>query len=367
MKKIYKVLVGVATLTLGVTLLAGCNTDKESNLADQQVYSFSTITGAQLNRMSTLNLETDPITDPETNPITDPVVEEDIDEVNYYVNLLEPFISNPITVSEPVASDLLDEEGNPIYEWMVTYQVVNALGEKDEYVFHYTEEVIYDSTLVVADEYSSDELDVNEDDTDELDIDDDDSDELDVNEDDDDNETIKITRLTGVMILGDETFEVTGRTKIELEDDETEVETIFMTKRSEDRFVIVKYEKEIEEGEIEEKFFISEHNNGLVRHTMIQIEQEDDEYSFNLQYRDRITGEFKKIKIESADDDSNYDFVIKYMEHSEDEILSGKILVDVIVDEVTGETSYEYEVVNSIEHERRNGDNMKYRGERHCN
>lgn len=353
MKNIYKVLVGVATLTLGVILLTGCNTDKQTNLEVEQVYSFSTITGAQLNKMSALNLETDPITDPETDPITDPVtdpvVEEDIDEVNHYVNLLEPFISNPITISEPVASDLLDEEGNPIYEWMVTYQVVNALGEKDVYVFHYTEVVVYDSTLVVDEE------------------DEDLADELDVNEDDDDNVTIKITKLTGIMIIGDETFEVTGRTKVQLENNETEVETIFMTKRSEDRFVIVKYEKEIEEGEIEEKFFISEHNHGLVRHAMIQIEQLDDEYSFKLQYRDRITGEFKKIKIESADDDSNYDFVIKYMEHSEDEVLRGKILVDVIVDEVTGETSYEYEVVNAIEQGRRNNGNMKYKGERHCN
>lgn len=153
MNKIFKVLVGVATLTLGVALLTACNTEKDSNLAVAQVYSFSTVSGAQLNRMSEATLEAEP----EVEPETDPIIEDDMDDVNHYVNLLESFISNPIKVSDPVASDLVDDEGNPLYQWMVTYEVVNALGEKDVYEFHYTEEVIYDSTLVVTDDNDEDQ------------------------------------------------------------------------------------------------------------------------------------------------------------------------------------------------------------------
>lgn len=360
MNKIFKVLVGVATLTLGVALLTACNTEKDSNLAVAQVYSFSTVSGAQLNRMSEATLEAEPEVEPETDPITepetDPIIEDDMDDVNHYVNLLESFISNPIKVSDPVASDLVDDEGNPLYQWMVTYEVVNALGEKDIYEFHYTEEVIYDSTLVVTDDNDDDELDVEDDDDDELETED-----IEV----EDNETVVITKLTGIMVVGEETFEVSGRTVVETEDDETEIKTTFITKRNEDSFVIVKYEKEIEEGETEEKFFVSEHNRGLVRHTIIEIEQEDNEYSFKLQYRDRTTGEFKKIKVESSDDE-NYDFVISFIEQTSEERLMGKILVDVMIDEVTGEASYEYEVVNLREQGRHHGQGMKYRGNRYC-
>ena len=152
MNKIFKVLVGVATLTLGVALLTACNTEKDSNLAVAQVYSFSTVSGAQLNRMSEATLEaepevepetdpitepeTDPITEPETDPITkpetDPIIEDDMDDVNHYVNLLESFISNPIKVSDPVASDLVDDDDeDQDLEWNNNETTLFDIWEED--------------------------------------------------------------------------------------------------------------------------------------------------------------------------------------------------------------------------------------------
>lgn len=128
MNKIFKVLVGVATLTLGVALLTACNTEKDSNLAVAQVYSFSTVSGAQLNRMSEATLEAEP----EVEPETDPIIEDDMDDVNHYVNLLESFISNPIKVSDPVASDLVDDDDeDQDLEWNNNETTLFDIWEED--------------------------------------------------------------------------------------------------------------------------------------------------------------------------------------------------------------------------------------------
>lgn len=128
MNKIFKVLVGVATLTLGVALLTACNTEKDSNLAVAQVYSFSTVSGAQLNRMSEATLEAEP----EVKPETDPIIEDDMDDVNHYVNLLESFISNPIKVSDPVASDLVDDDDeDQDLEWNNNETTLFDIWEED--------------------------------------------------------------------------------------------------------------------------------------------------------------------------------------------------------------------------------------------
>jgi hypothetical protein len=207
-----------------------------------------------------------------------------IGTIEPYIALAEKFLGNDngLTV-ETGLSDMED------YEFMMTFQTKGLLGETQNYVIHYNMTII--------------------------------------EEEDDETEY----SLEGIMIYNDQTYVLTGEREIEEDEDKTE----FIAKLDDLNYIESEYKLENDEIKFELKVV---KNGEIVLETSIEIEYEEDE---------------TKIKFEFLQDGNEGTYEFKYEFEGEQQVLKieydvtfdgiqskGEITVSVMVDEVTGETSY---------------------------
>ena len=312
MKKILSIFV----LGFTLVLLGACSQLNQTQFSldtDEEVFSMSALSTSSL----LVNEQTnDPLLDQsndfigtlglETNSeVEDSEVETDepnpVDNAEKFLNLIEKFASGQAALQ--VESEVSD---NAIYEHKLTFTTMDMLGEQVTYTLYYNE------TL-------EDEVDENDDQ--------DDQDELDDEE--------KEYTIEGILVVNDQTFEVIGEK--EIEEDEQEIKfTAFI---DEFNYVTSKYELESDET----KLYIEEVKDGvLYAETEIKIETEDDETKIELEYRignDTFEYEFK-YEIEDQRPIIKVEFETT-IDGVEDD---GEMYIYIIVDDLTGETSYEIAV-----------------------
>lgn len=207
-----------------------------------------------------------------------------IGTIEPYIALAEKFLGNDNGLT--VVTGLSDMED---YELMMTFQTKGLLGETQNYVIHYN--------ATITDE-------------------DDDETEFD---------------LEGIMIVGDQTYFLTGERELEAGEDSIE----FIAKLDDLNYIESEYKIESEEIEFEIKVV---KNGEIVLETSIEIEYEEDE---------------TKIEFEFLQDGNEGTYEFKYEFEGEQQVLKieydvtfdgiqskGEITVSVMVDEVTGETTY---------------------------
>ena len=338
MKKILSIFV----LGFTLVLLGACSQLNQTQFSldtDEEVFSMSALSTSSL----LVNEQTnDPLLDQsndfigtlslETNSeVEDSEVETDetnpVDNAEKFLNLIEKFASGQAALQ--VESEVSD---NAIYEHKLTFTTMDMLGEQVTYTLYYNEtledEVDENDD---QDEANNDDSEVDEtnqpDDVDDADDDQDDQDELDDEE--------KEYTIEGILVVNDQTFEVIGEK--EIEEDEQEIKfTAFI---DEFNYVTSKYELESDET----KFYIEEVKDGvLYAETEIKIETEDDETKIELEYRignDTFEYEFK-YEIEDQRPIIKVEFETT-IDGVEDD---GEMYIYIIVDDLTGETSYEIAV-----------------------
>ncbi len=332
-----KKILGVLVLGFTLLMLGACselNTAQFSLDTDEEVLSFSAISTSSLliNQMdadallsnNSNNVELSKIfgTVNETDPVdeTDPVEEKDesVENAEKFLSLIELFASgkSALEVGNEVSDDVL-------YEHKLTFSTLDMLGETITYTLYYNETIIMDEEDEVDETEETDEVDEIEE-TDEVD-------DLEESEEDDEKEYY----IEGKLVYGDQTFEVYGEK--EIEDDEQEIE--FTAYMDENNYVTSRYELENDET----KFYIEEVRNGLLySETEIEIETEDDESKIELMY---IIGEEEynyEFKFETEDGIPT--IKVEYDTYVDGISEDGEMLVYIIVDEVTGETSYQIAV-----------------------
>ena len=119
--------------------------------------------------------------------------------------------------------------------------------------------------------------------------------------DDGEEETEVSTKLEGVMVFGDQKFDVTGEKKIETEGDETETSIEFTTRSqtNRDNYVTIKQSVEVESGEKEIEYEYEIYENKIkVREFKLEIEEENGKTEVTF-----------KLKIENAYADTEYKIV----------------------------------------------------------
>ncbi len=119
--------------------------------------------------------------------------------------------------------------------------------------------------------------------------------------DDGEEETEVSTKLEGVMVFGDQKFDVTGEKKIETEGDETETSIEFTTRSqtNRDNYVTIKQSVEVENGEKEIEYEYEIYENKIkVREFKLEIEEEIGKTEVTF-----------KLKIENAYADTEYKIV----------------------------------------------------------
>lgn len=131
--------------------------------------------------------------------------------------------------------------------------------------------------------------------------------------DDGEEETEVSTTLSGVMVFGDQKFDVTGKKEIETEGDEKEISIEFTTKSRENplNYVKIKQSVEVENGaqEVEYEYEIYE-NGEKAREFKLEIEDENGKTEVSFKMEIENVPEETEYKIIKGDVDGK--FKIKY-------------------------------------------------------
>lgn len=286
-----KILLGFAVLSLVVLLTACGMTGTIGTFSldtDEDVFSVAAISSIELlgTQMAT---ETTTVQSSRIQKMDQASVELTLDEVQPYIEIFEQLLAEQNGLSVLVeASDL------PEYETKQTFTVSNITDGQITYVMYYNEF---------------------------LEVDDDD-------EDEDEQEY----RLEGIMIVGDVTYNFVGER--EVEDDESELK--FKAYIDENNYVEMKYELESDETKFEFERVV---NGVTVEESEIKIENEDDEFKIELSIYSDNQESYYEFKLEEEDGQN----VLKIeFETTVDGVRTeGEIEVYVIVDALTGETSYQ--------------------------
>lgn len=307
MKKI-KLLVFALVLTLGLGMLVGCNnkTSKTAEkLEEKEITSFAVLTSARLSGQvvggNYLHSQTDHSFD-----------QSSIDEVDNYFNVLEYYLGGGNIANPVLASDYEDENGNKIYDHMIKYNVPGKDGSVS-YVFHYNE------TL------TDEEI------------------------DDEDGEHEQEFEITGIMLFGDIVMNVTGKKEIEVEQDEEEISYWFYSKIDSDNYVEMKYEKDVESTEHEEKFFVKVVKDGVTKESEMKLEVENGKLEIELEFKKNGIDYELKLKPTKKD---GFQYVIEF-EIDGDKDRDGEIYIKVennvyTYKVVEGSQTYEFTVDKNV-------------------
>jgi len=292
MKKLF---LGIAILS--IALLTACTSGFKTNTglfgSDEEILSFQALTAVSIlssaSQDTTLNTNSSSQLSSYQSLDVNPMAEEDpiTDSIDPYIELIEKFLGSNNGLSVVVTDSSLED-----YEFMMTFETKTLQGETQYYTIH------YNMTLT---------------------------------EEDDDDEDEKEYAIDGIMMVNDVTYVLTG--KREVEDDEDKIK--FMAKLDDNNYVESKYKVEDDEVKFEIKTVL---NGVVVSETIIKIEDEDDEFKVELEF---LSGDSKgTYEFKYEDEDGETILKIQYDVEIDGVQTQGQIKVLVVVDTVTGETSY---------------------------
>lgn len=351
------------SLTIAVTalalLLSGCSFNNNSNTISSSttdlefvnkinevddIYGFASMSATSLlTQVGSTNtqLSTSPLALMSYSEITD----ADIEKINGYLNMFEGLLSDDGVLSTTVTES--DLEG---YAYKMVVATKSLLGEVETYTMYYNEVIISDvtdDTSGSGDEIiseSSSSTDITSDSTDAPDPLDEDVKvirEFDREKDDEDEVS---TKLEGIMIINDVQYEVIGRKEVEQKEDEVEVKTSFISRIDQKNYVKVTQKLEEEDGETQQKFSYEVVENGIrVSTSEVKVKQENENTKIELKIFEN--DQYSKYEFKQVEENGAKMIMIKVQDND----ISLDIKVYVVVDEVTGETTYSYKLKDGKE------------------
>lgn len=158
-----------------------------------------------------------------------------------------------------------------------------------------------------------------------------------IKEEKDEQETI--TEIKGIAISDNKEYQLIGEIKEEIEDDETELETIYKIIEDENNYVIVEEEFEQEESEYEHEYKYEVYQNGKKTNSVsFELEQENKKLKIKLKETTNIKTSYE-FKIEEKND-------IKYIKiKAFDGTEYKNIKVRIVYDLSKKDYIYEYEYI----------------------
>lgn len=294
-----KILLGITILLIAISVSACTGLTALSQAfefaTDEEIFSFSAISTSAL--ISDTSVE--PLAsvgqatqlDTQTPDLT-------IDQIEPYLEMFESLLAQNngldvvITVSD-----------NELYETMSVFTVYDLLNNPQVYTMYYNT-VLLDPELPVTE--TTDDL--------------------------DEDEVSTEYEITGILLIGTTEYQITGRK--EIEDGEEKIS--FTSSIDENNYVFSQYKVE----DNEKKFSIKIVENGIVvTQSKIKVELEDGETVIKLEYIQGANHSTYSFKFE-IENGVNV-LKIKYQTLIDGIEDSGKIKVEVIIDELTNVTSYQ--------------------------
>lgn len=352
-----KMLLGLFVFATALAL-AACNSNTEAKVFDDadDVYAFQAVSASELliGSQETLALSTQSfssvpatmlLTDGEV-PTEEPVVAEEIDQVDKYLTMMEQFLGQ----DNGLAVSVVDSD-DANYANKIVFTTRNLAGEDVTYTLYYNE-VIYEAP---AEEEVTTTTEATDEETTTAPLGYGEGDRQFQFEDENDNEVIY--SLTGVLIVGDLTYNLEGKKVVE--DDEEVLRMVAFIDH--DNFVKVTYKTE--EGQ--KKFTYEVMTNGvLVNKSKVKVQTDTDgSLKVRLEF---VEGEASGKYDFKQETEGNVTYIkVKYeVESAEGVKETGMIHITATYDEVTGTTAYDYwmkpdgkaEHHNQKEHQNRHGE-----------
>ena len=136
------------SILVSLLILGGCSTLNSSDVDTEKkseyvteindvddVYGFSALTSASLLSQFDMSVETN--ASKAMNLAWNEVGEEEIEKINYYVNLFESLLSDEGVLSSNISNSDIEE-----FDYMMTISTKSLLGETQSYVLYYNEVII---------------------------------------------------------------------------------------------------------------------------------------------------------------------------------------------------------------------------------
>ena len=263
----------VFVATAGIGLSACGDEPENTNLDAQDFYAMSAISSVNyLQGLSSASQSSQSLFADTTTANTRPssISQTDVDNIVSYMGMFQDMLSSDTTsyyTNGAVSQDDVDYQD---YHFKMTLTVPKINGGQEQFVMYYNE----------VNTETKEEIDDNE-------I------ELEIN-----------TTLEGVIVNGDEIYDVTGQREYEKEGNDTEVSFEFTTRSRVNTQNYVKIENEKENNEMEYKYSI--YNNGnLINETEVEFENERNEKSLELEFVNNSNESQNKVKYEITQSRTN--------------------------------------------------------------
>ena len=134
-----------------------------------------------------------------------------------------------------------------------------------------------------------------------------------IDEEDGTEEFEESTYLSGVVLYGDEVFDVTGKREVENEDGESEYSIEFVTKKDDKNYVKVSYESETERNEAETSYEYEIVADGKkVSETELSIETENGKTEIKFELENKSAEGKTEYKIVKKDDSDKFEIKAEF-------------------------------------------------------
>jgi hypothetical protein len=283
-----------------IFVAAGCSKDPASIdllRSTKEIYGFEAVSSISLLGSMDNDYQQSPLSNNAFNYASTnlgykkEVTEDEINEINKYLGIMEQMLADGKPIS--IANETSDR---------AEYNNKMVISTSDLNLNNYNYVLYYNEVILNEDEEANSDEEIE-------------------------------SSLEGIMVVVNQEYIVSG--KKELEENEMKIE--FTSKIDDDNWVTVKQKTEDNEKKFE--YTISE--NGVISVTEIKYEVEDNETKLKLEFKQGDNSSEYIFKIEEEDEKK----VIKIDIQDGNTKLEVKVFV--ILDQISGETSYEYRVKDS--------------------
>jgi hypothetical protein len=332
-----KLLVSLMILA-GVITFAACNaTDSEVFAASDDVFAFQAISATELlagiNPVDTVAMDLSYSLLEEDLPAEDdPIVADEIDILDKYLSMMDLYLgdNNGLTVTAEVSD-------NPDYAQKVTFTSTTMSGILVTYVLYYNE-VLFEETPAVEEDETTTTTAPETDTTEPLSFKENEQDRLREKnfEFEDENDDSILYVLSGLLIIGENEYLLEGK---KILNGEEEI-LIMRSWIDHDNYVKVRYQSE----ENQMKFFYEIVTDGIiVNKSKVRVLTENGKIMTKLEF---VEGDAKGRYDFMTETVENVTYIkVKYNTVNAEGVKeSGLIHIIATYDELTGETTYEYNV-----------------------
>ena len=337
MKKIAAILVA---LTLGITLLGCSQTDEVKLESSEELFTLQALSSTSLLSYSdntTQELAFVPLS--EVEETEDPVITEEVDNIDYYIEMMELFLGDDNLTVETQESD--DEA----YSYMTVYNTKNIRGEEVTYTFYYNEFELTENEELAPEGFNENTEAVQ-------------GHKFAFNDEDD---NLAVLGLEGILVYGDLTYNIEGKKIVNSQQEIYRLRSFI----DEENYVLVNYQNDVTDRDREKFFFKSVEDGIVVSESKVMMFNKDNRLHLKLEF---IEGE----------DYANYTFNIRTIDEKEyihivyeikngDVTEEGSVKLTAELDPETGEVIYSYDMSpsraqkgyrNEYRHRNNRGENM---------